>query len=61
MFKKGKEDINETLFIAYLHKQAKSYLKKIYTISIEKYQEKIQQVEEDEKDICEQQLFYIGH
>lgn len=56
LFKKTKEEINELLFISYLYKEAKKYLKKIYTERREKSKLQLVNASYEEKESIENQI-----
>lgn len=56
LFRKSKEDINELLFLSYLHKLSKNFLKRSYSTSIDNFQDKLVNAEEEEKETYEQQI-----
>lgn len=56
LFKKTKEEINELLFVNYLYKEGKKYLKKLFSERRDKVKAKFDQAVGDEKDIYESQI-----
>lgn len=56
LFKKSKEEINELLFISYLYKEGKKYLKKIYSERKEKAKNSLNNASEEERDSLEAQI-----
>lgn len=56
LFKKTKEEINELLFVNYLYKEGKKYLKKLFSDRRDKVKAKFDQAVGDERDIYETQI-----
>lgn len=56
LFKKTKEEINELLFVNYLYKEGKKYLKKLFSDRRDKVKVKFDQAVGDERDIYESQI-----
>lgn len=56
LFRKSKEEINELLFLAYLHKLSKNFLKRSYNASIDTFQDKLDSAKDEEEEKYQQQI-----